>query len=367
MTDHAAPAAADHVNDAGTADGIRIGSRNAAGLVVLARPQARNAVSQAMMAALTAAYRRFARDPIIYAVVLRSSSAGVFSAGTDLDEIAGLVRQEPDALSRVTGMPLSLSWTQECFTKPTVSLIDGEVLGSGLGLSLFGTHRVAGEGFMFACPETAQGLIPGSGISTALVRMPSSIGVYLALTGRAIGRADAYRLGIATHCMPSTRFDAIEIHMADADPVDAILDGWHSDPGPGELPAIEAAIGRCFSAPTVEEIMSRLDAEAGEHATWAQETSASLRRRSPLALKVTHALFRQIRGMDLKSALELEYRVACKLTGQALQAGAGAPESGWELADLQRVGETAVAACFAEQPGVILQLPPRAMMQATGT
>ena len=55
----------------------------------------------------------------------------------------------------------ALNWLLECFTKPTVSLIDGVAMGSGVGISLYGTHRVAGERYRFAMPETGIGLFPG--------------------------------------------------------------------------------------------------------------------------------------------------------------------------------------------------------------
>ena len=86
--------------------------------------------------------------------------------------------------------------------KPTVSLIDGVVVGSGVGISLYGTHRVAGERYRFAMPETGIGLFPDVGVAWAFARLPDEIGMYLGLTGRSIGRADAYRLGLATHCIP---------------------------------------------------------------------------------------------------------------------------------------------------------------------
>ena len=132
----------------------------------------------------------------------------------------------------------SLNWLLECFTKPTVSLIDGVVVGSGVGISLYGTHRVAGERYRFAMPETGIGLFPDDGVSWAFARMPDEIGMYLALTGRAIGRADAYRLGLATHCIPAARFGEIAAALAAADTVDDLLDERHDDPGPGELEAL---------------------------------------------------------------------------------------------------------------------------------
>src|SRR6185312_15309110 len=160
-------------------------------------------------------------------------------------------RRDAGEARRLLAAEYSLNWLLECFTKPTVSLIDGVVMGSGVGISLYGTHRVATERYRFAMPETAIGLFPDVGACWAFARMPDAIGMYLALTGRAIGRADAYRLGLVTHCISAASFGEIRAALEDADPVDPVLDTRHTDPGPGELDAMRTAIAWCFSAGSV--------------------------------------------------------------------------------------------------------------------
>ena len=122
-------------------------------------------------------------------------------------------------------------------------------MGSASASALYGTHRVAGERYRFAMPETGIGLFPDDGVSWAFARMPDEIGMYLALTGRAIGRADAYRLGLVTHCI-SGRELRRDPGRDGAMPIRSIrvLDRRHEDPGPGELDALRPAIARCFSA-----------------------------------------------------------------------------------------------------------------------
>ena len=53
------------------------------------------------------------------------------------------------------------------------------------------------------------------------------MGLYLGLTGRAIGRADAHWLGLATHCIPGAAFHGIIDAAGDAEPIDPLLDGLH--------------------------------------------------------------------------------------------------------------------------------------------
>src|SRR5690606_7235565 len=138
------------------------------------------------------------------------------------------------------------------------------------------------------------------------------VGMYLGLTGRSIGAADALALGLVTHCIPAARYEEIKAALADTWPVDTVLDEKHVDPGLGELPRYAEVIARCFSADSVEEIITRLDAESGEARAWASAVVADLRKRSPLSLKVTHRHLRNARTLDLRQTLSVDYRLACR-------------------------------------------------------
>jgi len=288
---------------------IRLEQKGSAALITLDRPRALNALTVAMRAALSGWLPAFSRDPTVYAVVLRSTSKA-FSAGSDVREVAALARTDLEAARQAFRDEYALNWRCECFSKPTVSLIDGLVMGGGVGISLYGTHRVAGENYRFGMPETKIGLFPDVGVCHAFARMPDAMGVYLGLTGRTIGRADAFALGLVTHCISASRFPEIVDGLAETMPVDPLLDTRHADPGAGEHDALRGVIARCFSAPAVEEILARLDAETGEHAPWAKAAAAELRARAPLSLAVTLRHIQECRQRDLRQTLEMDYRLA---------------------------------------------------------
>src|SRR5262245_2727769 len=217
------------------ANEIIISERGAAGCVTLNRPRRRNALSTAMRAQIAGALPRWVRDPNIYAVVIAAAGQEAFCAGGDLRELADWGRScKPKARASLAA-EYALNWRLECFTKPTISLIDGLVVGSGVGISLYGTHRVASANYRFAMPEAQIGLFPDDGVCHAFARMPHHIGTYPALTGRAIGPADAYQLGLATHVIAASEFLAIAAAIADAEPVDQVLDSRHQPPGPGAM------------------------------------------------------------------------------------------------------------------------------------
>lgn len=350
---------------------VRIESKGAAGIVVLDRPRALNALDSPMRSRIAAAFPRFARDVQIYAVIIKSTSPKAFSAGGDIRELTGLEAAEA---RRSLEAEYALVWLLECFSKPTVSFIDGLVMGGGVGLSLFGTHRVAAEGYRFAMPETAIGFFPDDGVSSIFARMPDHVGVYLGLTGRTIGRADAYALGLATHCIARDRLAEIEAGLADAEPVDLLLDARHQDPGPGELEALRPVIARCFGAPTVEGILARLEQEVAEGspaAGWCQSVIDDLAVRSPVSLKVTLQHIRTAGVLDLRQTLIRDFRIAATmLDGHDFHEGVRAVlvdkgrRANWRPASLADVTDAIVERHFMSRPGAELVLAMRQEMQA---
>jgi enoyl-CoA hydratase len=359
--------------EAGAGD-VVIGTDRAAGLVTLNRPRALNALTTAMRADIARAFPAWSRNPEIYAVVVASASERAFCAGGDLREMTEWGKNRRAEAVRSLAEEYALNWLLECFTKPTVSLIGGVVMGSGVGISLYGTHRVAAERYRFAMPETGIGLFPDDGVSWAFARMPDAIGMYLALTGRPVGRADAYRLGLVTHCIPASRFGEIRAGLADADTVDPILDDRHEDPGPGELEEVWPAIARCFAQDTVEGIIDRLQAEPGAAAEWAQGVVKDLAARSPTSLKITHRHVRLARDLDLRETLIQDFRLACRcLEREDLYEGVRAvlidrdQAPRWNPARLQDLSEAMVEAYFAPLGTAELELPSRVKMQAFGS
>lgn len=336
--------------------------------ITLNRPRALNALNAAMRHTLGETFPRLARDPAVYAVVIQSSSEKAFCAGGDVRELIKWGRDDKDRARRAFADEYALDWLHECFSKPTVALIDGAVMGSGVGITLYGTHRVAGERYKFAMPECAIGLFPDVGVAHALSRMPDFVGMYLGLTGRTIGAADAYSLGLLTHCIPRARFPEIKEALADTWPVDALLDERHVDPGPGELAPHRELIARCFSASTVEEIVASLEEAGGD---WAAKVVADLGARSPTSLKVTHRHISNAAALDLRQTLVVDYRLACRfLDGHDFYEGVraalidkdGRPH--WKPDRLRDITQAMVEDYFTPMGGDELVLPTRKEMQA---
>ncbi|MDE2165476.1 MAG: enoyl-CoA hydratase/isomerase family protein [Alphaproteobacteria bacterium] len=284
------------------------------GMVRLNRPKALNTLSLGM-------YRRFAPqlvawgdDPAVHAIAVVGEGGRAFCAGGDVraiydarnklgSESADFFREEYSLIAHVHRFP-----------KPYIALMDGIVMGGGAGISINGSHRVATEKTLFAMPEVQIGLFPDVGATRFLNRCPGRIGLYLALTGRRLGAADALYCSLATHYVPSDRLPALLDALAAAEwrapdagaQVDAALARFASAAGAAELGNLRGEIDRVFSAPSVEAIVAALETEKAD---WAKEARTAIARASPLSLKIT---FRQLqigKGISVPAALALEYRL----------------------------------------------------------
>ncbi len=187
--------------------GITFEEIDRAGVVTLDRPAKLNALNREMFEALSEHYRRWAPAPHIYGVVMQSSHPSVFSSGGDLKLLQEWSEQGAlGAIREFYRAAYSHVWVLEKFIRPNVPLINGLCLGGGIGISLYGTHCVAGEGYRFGMPQVGIGFLPDIGGTYFLPRMLGRTGLYLALTGRLIGPAEAYRHRLVSHCIPVGAF-----------------------------------------------------------------------------------------------------------------------------------------------------------------
>lgn len=349
---------------------LRAERRGALAVAELDRPERNNAVNAQMVADLRAILPKLAKDPGVYALAITSSLAGVFSVGGDIRELLDVASRDPAEARTAMMRELQLCWMLECFSKPTVSFIDGMVMGTGVGISAYGTHRIAGDRYRFSMPETAIGYFPDCGLAHAFSRMPAGLGQYLGLTGAEIAAGDALSLGLVTHTIPSAAFPEIQQLLADAEPVDAVLDARHTAPPVGALMSNAKRIARYFDAASVAETIRRLEQPISDDRAWTEETLAKLRARSPLALCLTHRAIESARDLDIRETLLQDYRLAVRsIEGGDLREGVRAllldkdRKPRWQHDRIESVPAELLATYFAPLGSSELPLLPRSEMQ----
>jgi enoyl-CoA hydratase/carnithine racemase len=189
-------------------------------------------------------------------------------------------------------------------------------MGGGVGVSVHGSQRVAGDRYQFAMPEVGIGFFPDVGATWFLPRMPGELGTFCALTGERFGGADALAAGLVTHRIPSARFPALIEGLSGTVSVDAVLAAFAEPAGAGPIQARRATIDRVFAGERVEGILEALEREAALHgldAEWAVKTAATMRAKSPLSLKIALAQVRRGKHWDFETCMRAEFRIVSRV------------------------------------------------------
>ncbi|MER7935944.1 MULTISPECIES: enoyl-CoA hydratase/isomerase family protein [unclassified Streptomyces] len=320
--------------------------------ITLDRPKALNALTHAMVLDIADALTRWEHDPAVATVVLTGAGERGLCAGGDIRAIHDDARDGDGTAS-------AAFWRDEYrlnariarYPKPYVAVMDGLVMGGGVGVSAHGSVRIVTERSRIAMPETGIGFVPDVGGTYLLALAPGELGTHLALTGAQIGAADALLCGLADHHVPSAAIPGLIGDLADLPVHEALT--WHVRPAPeGELARHRDWIDTCYAADTVEEIVGRL-LDHGDAA--AKSAAQTLLAKSPTALKVTLAALRSARHLGpLERVLDQEYRVSCRaLTAPDLVEGIRAQvidkdrEPHWSPATLAEVTDADVDRFFA--------------------
>ena len=205
--------------------------RGGAGVIVLNRPRALNALTLTMVRLIAGALDDWERDPGVTRVVLRGAGEKAFCAGGDIRHLYELGRAgDHEAQLTFWREEYQLNERIRTYPKPVVALIDGIVMGGGVGVSINAAHRVAGERFVFAMPEVGIGFFPDVGGTYFLPRLARRAGVYFALTGLRANAGDALAFGLVQTFVPSARFGDLAAALEGDAPVEATLAPFCGEP-----------------------------------------------------------------------------------------------------------------------------------------
>jgi len=288
--------------------------RGRVGFITLNRPKALNALSLGMIRSLTATLLAWRDDAAIEAVAIRGMGKegpfGAFCAGGDIRFFHQAALAGNPELEDFFTEEYALNHLIHHYPKPYVAFLDGIVMGGGMGISGHGgkhSLRIATERTKMAMPETNIGLFPDVGGGWFLSRCPGRIGEYLALTGHAIGAAEAVAVGLADVAVQSAELPGLWAALESEGAAGLAAMRQSASAGGGTpqtgLLAEQERIDRCFGQGSIGEILAALQADASP---WAVETAAVLRKRSPLMLHVVLEQLRRARSMTLAQDLRME-------------------------------------------------------------
>jgi enoyl-CoA hydratase/carnithine racemase len=271
--------------------------------LTLDRPRALNALSLDMIRAITEALSSWRDDEAIDAVVIRSSMGRAFCAGGDIRYFHGLAHATPAggsaALEDFFTEEYALNHLIHHYPKPYIALMDGVVMGGGMGISQGSRTqglRVVTERTKMAMPEVNIGLFPDVGGSYFLPRARGRIGWYLALTGHIIGGADAVFAGLADALVPFEQHPVLLQELAQAG------DAWRA-----------TVMGYSTTADSLEAI--------GNASLAQQEALHAMHKRSPTMLAVTLEQLERGAKLSLAECLRMERGMVrhCFLHGDVVE------------------------------------------------
>jgi len=279
--------------------------------ITLNRPQALNAITLDMVGTMTRLMREWAADPAVGAVLLDGAGDRAFAVGGDIRALYDAAKSGGDLPARFWAAEYKLNVMIARYRKPVIAIMDGMVMGGGVGLSAYASHRVVTERAVVAMPEVGIGYFPDVGVSFPLARAPGRVGTHLALTGERIGAADAIFCGLADLHVPAAKaadIPAALLECGSAADVDAQLRGLSASPPPGRLAASRRWIDRCYGADNVEGIMDRLQkSDAGD--TFG--AFDAMRKASPTSLKITLRNVRMALSFQkLEQSFQQDYRIS---------------------------------------------------------
>lgn len=280
------------------------------GVITLNRPKALNSLNLEMCQAITTAMVRWERDDTIGAVLVRGAGGKAFCAGGDVVMLHDSGKKDSVEAEQFWRVEYALNDLIQRYSKPYIALIDGIVMGGGVGLSVHGRHRIAGDQTMFAMPETGIGYFPDVGGTYFLPRLGQATAMWLGLTGARLKTAQACQIGVANSYVPSgshaglvTALGAAKLGGTDGDVVDVISKFVKRPPqSPLDISQLEA-----FSHRSVRAIFNSLEQDGSE---WANKQISILKSKSPLALAVTHQALTQGAQLSFREAMTRELDIS---------------------------------------------------------
>lgn len=277
------------------------------GRVTLNRPQALNALTHGMVKIMAEKLEQWRNDDRIKLIFVDGTGSRGFCAGGDIVMLYQTGRETPELGRSFWRDEYQLNLVISRYPKPYVVLMEGIVMGGGIGLSAHGSHRVVTEMSMLALPEASIGFMPDVGSTWLMARAPGKLGEYIGATGARLNGADAIYAGFADHYVRSAQLSNVSLALeSEADP-EAIVEFFEPKPV-SELEKHAAEIEQIFDGSPVPEMLKRLDAMPGE---FAAKTAAAIRRNSPLSVAATLEAIRRARSASsLAECLAIEYRFA---------------------------------------------------------
>ena len=278
--------------------------KNNTGIITLNRPKALNALNIDMAKIFSEKLQEWNENVNIQRVLLIGEGKH-FCAGGDVKSLY-LTKNENNFKEEFFRIEYKLNYLISQFKKKYLSIWNGVVMGGGVGLSIYGDHRMATDNTKFAMPETSIGFFPDVGASYFLSNLPKNVGKFIGLTGQILEVNDLIYLGLATDYFKIENLELLKNNYINSG--ELIRENFEVNNDTELIKNIEL-INLMFEG-NLNEIISNLENNKSQ---FSSKILDIIYKKCPMSLYVSTKLINDAKGKSLKECLEIEYQLSQKL------------------------------------------------------
>jgi|TARA_Y100000996_G_scaffold309674_1_gene246276 enoyl-CoA hydratase/carnithine racemase len=278
--------------------------KNNTGIITLNRPKALNALNIDMAKIFSEKLQEWNENVNIKRVLLIGEGKH-FCAGGDVKSLY-LTKNENNFKEEFFRIEYKLNYLISQFKKEYLSIWNGVVMGGGVGLSIYGDHRMATDNTKFAMPETSIGFFPDVGASYFLSNLPKNVGKFIGLTGQILEVNDLIYLGLATDYFKIENLELLKNNYINSG--ELIRENFEVNNDTELIKNIEL-INLMFEG-NLNEIISNLENNKSQ---FSSKILDIIYKKCPMSLYVSTKLINDAKGKSLKECLEIEYQLSQKL------------------------------------------------------
>jgi enoyl-CoA hydratase len=290
------------------------------GRLTLNRQAAINAITLTMVAQMQAALDDWRDDPSVRAVLLDGAGTRGLCAGGDIVAVYRSLLDGTSGAEDYWRAEYELVKTIADYPKPYIAMMDGLVLGGGVGVSAHGSVRIVTERSRVGLTQLNIGFVPDVGGSWLMARAPGQLGAFAALTGAQLSAADAILCGLADVCVPSESLAELTSELAAAtgpastkESLLAVVRRHQVDPPAGKLAADREWIDAAFRAADPRGVIAALRVRSEPAAVDAATRLAAL---SLDSMTEALELIRGAGALSLADAIDAECAAALRVAAR---------------------------------------------------
>ena len=274
------------------------------GIIKLNRPKALNALNLEMAKKFYDKLLEWEENNNISRVILYGEGKH-FCAGGDVKSLV-LAGKKNQLKYDFFKIEYQLNYLISQFSKEFLSIWHGVVMGGGVGLSIYGDHRLVTDNSKFAMPEASIGFFPDVGGSYFLSNLPGNIGKYVGLTGDVLSVNELIFFGLATHYINLNDIEDVKENFINNGNI--LSDNYEVENDTNIIRNIDQ-INELFDG-NIKKIIANLKNNNSE---FSKKILDILSNKCPMSLAITTKLIDDAKGRSLKECLEIEFQLSQKI------------------------------------------------------